>query len=168
MKVVFIGYMAAGKSLWAKRLAAKLGVDFIDLDTYLEDNYLNEKIFDFIEKKGELAFRKLEKLALLDLLAKKNDMILATGGGAPCYFNNIDAINKTAISIFLNVSIKTLVNRLTLERENRPILKHIPDDKLQEFIAKHLFERNVFYRKANFILDEDDINLQNIENVLKN
>lgn len=162
MKIAFVGYMASGKSLWANCLADKLDVDCIDLDVFLETNFLHQSIAKFISEKGELAFRKLEKKALHEICMRQDDLILACGGGTPCYYNNMDLLNQFFFTVFLNPSISVLVNRLKAQQNTRPLLSHLQTDELPEFVAKHLFERRHFYAQADAQLQKDAIELDDI------
>lgn len=162
MKIALVGYMGCGKSFWANALASALECDFIDLDRHLEMFFLNEKIANFIPSKGEIAFRKQENMALKSLVDAKNSFVLATGGGSPCYFNNMEMLNDNFKTIYLNVSITTLVKRLENEKLNRPLIAHIKTEDLHEFVAKHLFERRNFYAQAHVVLNENDTTLENL------
>ena len=161
-KVFLIGYMGSGKSVIAKQLSKKLEVKLLDLDEVIEISAGN-KINSIFETKGELYFRKLENKILTEIVNKNENIIVSTGGGTPCYFNNIDLINqKDSISIYLQCSVVTLFNRLKKEKSNRPIIKDLSDEDLQEFIAKHLFERSYYYNKAKFIVKTDDKTVEEI------
>ena len=81
---------------------------------------------------------------------------MSVGGGTPVYYNNMDVLNEKTITIYLRANISTLTERLVKQKEKRPIIARIPDEDLPEFIAKHLFERNVFYNKSQFIIDTDN------------
>ena len=152
MKIVLMGYMASGKSVIGKLLASKNNIDFIDLDTVIEKN---EKmiISDIFLNKGDIYFRKIESNNLVNTLKNSKNVVLSLGGGTPCYGNNLNEIKKHSTSIYLKASIKTIYNRLVLESDKRPIVAEISKNKLEEFIAKHLFERARFYEQANFIVD---------------
>ncbi len=161
MKIVLVGYMGSGKSTIGKMLAKKLKFGFIDLDDYIESSE-NSSIPAIFEKKGEIYFRKKEFEYLNDILKDKDDFILSTGGGTPCYGENMNAILEATSNVFyLKVSINGLIERLTLEKEERPIIANIPNEELPEFIGKHLFERVYFYSKAVHTLfcDNKDVNV---------
>ncbi len=156
MKIILLGYMSCGKSTIGKKVATMLNYPFIDLDEYIEKQ---EKlsITEIFEKKGEIYFRTMESKYLNELLATKEDLVLSLGGGTPCYANNMEAIvnSKNSFSIYLKASIKTLVNRLSKGKEQRPLVASLNDMDLHEFVAKHLFERNLYYLKAKFIVNID-------------
>ncbi len=161
MKIVLVGYMGSGKSTIGKMLAKKLKFGFIDLDDYIESSE-NSSIPAIFEEKGEIYFRKKEFEHLKDLLKDKDDFILSTGGGTPCYGENMNTILEATSNVFyLKVSINGLMDRLILEKEERPMIANIPNEELPEFIGKHLFERSYFYSKAQHILicDNKGVNI---------
>ena len=164
MIVVLVGYMASGKSRLGKVLAKKLNYSFIDLDDFIE---YQEKstINELFKTKGEIYFRKQESLYLDDILNSKEDIVLALGGGTPCYGNNMDRVlNSPSVkSIYLKASINTLINRLEGEKDKRPIISHIKEkDELTEFIAKHLFERSPFYNLSQYKISTDGKTIEEI------
>ena len=156
MKIVLVGYMGSGKTTIGKLLSNKLKVSFLDLDEVIEQG-LEDSISNIFNGKGEIFFRKKEHEYLIDVLSKKEKLILSTGGGTPCYSGNMETMLTLADHVFyLKVSIPGLVKRLLLEKEHRPLIKNIDNGDLPEFIGKHLFERNNFYLKANHIIECDD------------
>ena len=153
MKIVLVGYMASGKSTVGRLLARHLQMEFIDLDDYIESNQ-KKSIKNIFSEKGEIFFRKLEHQMLKEVLEKKESVIISTGGGTPCYGTNMATILEQAdTSIYLDLSIPNLVDRISREKENRPLVKNIPDSELPEFIGKHLFERRPYYLQTKHILD---------------
>jgi shikimate kinase len=154
MKIVLVGYMTSGKSVIASGLARKKGYEYIDLDTYIERKE-KLKIFKIFDKKGEIYFRKLENDYLKTILESKKNLILSVGGGTPCYSNNMSVIKSLSKSVYLKANIQTLYNRLIREKISRPLVADIPNDKLKEFIAKHLFERSIFYNESDAIVQVD-------------
>lgn len=163
MLISLIGYMGSGKSHISKLLSEKLNFKLFDLDKEISiKNKLS--IPEIFEKKGELFFRKSEKEILEELLASQENSILSVGGGTPVYYNNMEVLNSRSITFYLRANIKTLTERLLKQKENRPLIARISDEDLPEFIAKHLFERNTFYNKAQYIIDTD---LKNPEEVVE-
>jgi shikimate kinase len=155
MKVVLIGYMGSGKTTVGKLIAQELGCEFIDLDDYIESS-LNEKITHIFKTKGELYFRKKESELLNEILDDNRDLVIALGGGTPCYGVNMDTIlQKTNLVFYLKLSIASLTERLNKEKEHRPLISHLKDEDLPEFIGKHLFERGVYYSRANYTVTGD-------------
>ncbi|WPO83533.1 shikimate kinase [Chryseobacterium sp. JJR-5R] len=154
MIISLVGYMGSGKTHISKILSEKLNFKFIDLDKEIfQRNKLT--IPEIFEKKGELYFRKLEREVLEEILAKEKNAVLSLGGGTPVYYNNMEIINSNSKSVFLKASVGTLSERLSKQKEKRPLIAHISDENLPEFIAKHLFERNLFYGKAQFSVGTD-------------
>lgn len=167
MKIVVLGYMCSGKSLVSSSLAKKMNLNYIDLDAFIEEKE-NQKITTIFKDKGEIYFRKIEKDALKEILKTKNNFILAVGGGTPCYYNNMDMINKFATSYYLNVSTPVLMSRIVKEKQTRPLVSSIHEDDLPEFIAKHLFERSNYYLKAKHVLSVSTKSIKEIVLEIKN
>ena len=156
MKIILVGYMASGKSTIGKLLSESLCVPFYDLDLLIENN-LNIKINEIFEQKGELFFRKKEKEVLEVFLNNTDSYVLALGGGTPCYYDNFDLYDSSAIhSIYLKASVGTLLERLHSQKATRPLIAHFNEEELQEFVAKHLFERSYFYHQVQTIVSIDD------------
>jgi shikimate kinase len=154
-KVVLIGYMGSGKSVVAKKLANKIGVSVVELDEMIEKKF-EMSIQELFSSKGELFFRKEEHQLFLNLLNNKKDMVISTGGGTPCYFNNHELLNgEDVISIYLKASIDTLYNRLLKGKQKRPLIANLNDDEIKEFIAKHLFDRSFYYNQATYKVNVD-------------
>lgn len=163
MKIVLLGYMASGKSAVGRLLAKNNNLDFIDLDNYIEEKE-NNTISEIFKLKGEIYFRKKESEYLKELLNIEKSSIISLGGGTPCYGNNMELIKTDAISFYLKASISTIFERLKNETAQRPLVASIGIDQLQEYIAKHLFERNLFYEQAAFTISVDDKTIDIIAN----
>ena len=161
--IVLIGYMGSGKSSVAKALSSKLKTNHIDLDQSIESSE-GISISNIFKKKGEINFRKIERKYLENILKSKKYSIISLGGGTPCYFDNIEFINKFSNNtIFLKTSIYELTERLFIEKDNRPIISHLKSKKnLNDFIAKHLFERSKFYNKSRIVIDTDKKGIEEI------
>ena len=168
MKIVLIGYMASGKSTIGKLLAHNMYLPFIDLDQYIEEKE-GKTISEIFEDKGEIYFRYQEHFYLKELLASENKFVLSLGGGTPCYAGNMKLIsdNEDSKSIYLQASIKTITDRLKKQRQKRPLVSELTDDKLTEFVAKHLFERREFYEQSNFKIKVDDKEINEIVTELR-
>jgi shikimate kinase len=161
-KVVLIGYMGSGKSAISKKIANLINILFVDLDDYIQEKE-GMSIENIFKKKGELYFRKIEHQLFLELLDSKESLIISTGGGTPCYFNNHELLKgKEVISVYLKASISTLVDRLKLEKQWRPLIAHLDDTELQEFIAKHLFDRSFYYNQAAYKVIVDGKNIEEL------
>ena len=158
MKIILVGYMASGKSTIGKLLSESLNVVFYDLDHLIENN-LNLKINEIFEQKGELFFRKKEREILMEFLNTTENYVLALGGGTPCYYDNFELYESESIhSIYLKASVNTLLERLHTQKAKRPLVSRLNKEELQEFVAKHLFERSYFYHQVKTIVAIDDKN----------
>ena len=152
MKIFLMGYMGSGKSTVGKKLARKLQLDFLDLDTYIE-NRTGKKIAQLFDSEGEKQFRSLENKSLKELLYKDN-IVIALGGGTPCFHNNIKLINKNGISVYLDIKAETLVKQLSKEKNKRPLIRGMNNNKLKLFIKINLEKRRMFYSQAHYIIKE--------------
>jgi len=167
MKIVLLGYMASGKSTIGREISKKLDMKFIDLDHYVSKRE-NSSISEIFKVKGEIYFRRIESLYLSEILNSKGNFILSLGGGTPCYSNNMELIlNSEASSIYIKTSIKTIVSRLTAEKSKRPLVADLENDKLTEFVAKHLFERRFFYEQATITMNTEDKSAEEITTELR-
>jgi len=164
MRIVLLGYMGSGKSTIGKELANKIQYKFVDLDHYIEIKE-NKSVSEIFAEKGEIYFRKIETKYLKALFNHHHDIVIALGGGTPCYGGNMDWLlqQSRTFSIYLKSSLQSLTGRLFNEREQRPLIQHINDKEImQEFIAKHLFERSVQYNRASLILSTDNKSVEQI------
>ena len=151
-KTVFlIGFMGSGKTTFGKKLANKLELRFIDLDEAIAYKY-QLSIKTLIEQHGIDFFRETERdtLKLLDI----ENAVIATGGGTPCYFDNLEWMKRRGVVVYLNVSEGIIFSRLkNTELEERPLLKDLDDEGLKDFISKKLTERLPFYNQAHISFD---------------
>lgn len=155
-KIVLLGYMGSGKSTIGLELAKKMNLSFYDLDQLIEEN-VGLPIKSIFDTKGELFFRKKENELLREFISNQNDFVLALGGGTPCYYDNYKIYQKETItSFYLKGSVKELASRLKLEKENRPLLANKTNEELEEFIAKHLFDRSFYYHQVNHVVIVDN------------
>lgn len=155
MRIFLIGFMGSGKTTLGKRLAVHYQYQFIDLDKEIEAE-IGMCIPQYFEKFGEAKFRDIES-AILKQAEKWDNAIIATGGGAPCYFDNIDWMNAKGITVYLSLSPKALVKRLENGTDQRPVLQGLKGSQLEAFIAEKLAARDVFYKQAQ--LEISGINL---------
>ena len=166
MKIVLVGYMASGKSAVGNILANKLGIQFVDLDGFIEKNE-QLSITEIFATKGELYFRRKEAEYLLELLNLDGNFIISLGGGTPCYGTNMELIENNSKSFYLNASIQTIFERLKSETLQRPLVATIGKENLKEYIAKHLFERSVFYKRAQHTILVNEKSVFKIVNEIK-
>lgn len=167
MKIVLLGYMGSGKSTVGKLLAEKLKLEYRDLDTIIETQ-AHKTIPEIFAEKGEIHFRKLEHQVLREVLKSHDSFVLALGGGTPCYSGNMDTLLTSTPHVFyLKMSVPALTKRLSGEKQDRPLISHITDEELPEFIGKHLFERQPFYMRAPHILNSDGKSAQEIADIIQ-
>ena len=156
--------MGAGKTTIGKQLSEKLAIPFIDSDQEIE-KMLNKTIVQLFEELGESKFRILESDFIREL-SKKSSFVLATGGGLPCFSDNIFFLNDLGLTIYLKTSSEILTNRI-LNDNNRPLIKGKNKEELNEFVALNLLERECFYEKSRFILNESQHNIDSILQIIK-
>ena len=147
--------MGCGKSTLGRELAAGLDLLFVDLDKYIEKKYFRtiSKIFT---DEGEERFREKERICLLEVSAFE-DVVVAAGGGAPCFFDNIDVMNRTGCCVFLDVADEVLVTRLLQSKSERPLIQGKSVDELTWAIQKMMKERRKFYEKARYTVHGENI-----------
>jgi shikimate kinase len=169
MKIVLLGYMGSGKSTIAKALALEMGVNAKDLDKQIEA-HVGLSISEIFEQKGELFFRKKEHQVLEKEITSDANVVLALGGGTPCYSNNMDLISsqENVRSIYLKASISSLTQRVLADTSERPLIKGINAEDIPEFIGKHLFERMPFYERADLIVSVDGKSVQQVVSEIRN
>ena len=151
--IILIGYMGAGKTTVGKTLAKQLGRTFYDLDWYIEDRF-HQRIPDIFREKGEEGFRKIEQRMLHETAAFEN-VVLACGGGTPCFFDNIDYMNSCGETLFLEASVDTIISHLKISRTPRPLLQQKSGEELRQFIDEQLQTRLPFYQQAKYTFNVD-------------
>lgn len=154
MRIFLLGFMGSGKSFSGKRLAEKFGMSFIDLDAYIEAKE-GRTIREIFEEEGEDYFRKVERECLHEM-AEKEMTIISTGGGTPCFFDNMKWMNDRGITVFLETSVDVLANRLFNEMKKRPLLKDFSKEELKKYIEKKLEERNPFYHQTQILYNQKE------------
>jgi shikimate kinase len=160
MRIYLIGYMGSGKSTLGKKLAKYAGLQFVDMDHYLEErNY--KTIPQIFAEEGEAEFRKKERKALEEL-SEFSDVVIATGGGAPCFFDNVHLMNRTGKTIYLNIDPGILADRLMESKTERPLIKGKSKEELIHFIDETLRKRNEFYSQAHYQITDPDTGLDEI------
>lgn len=154
-KIVLVGYMGSGKSEIGKLLSKNTNIPFCDLDNLIE-NQLEKSINQIFLEDGEVFFRKKEHEIFVAKMNSDESFILSLGGGTPCYANNHLLLQEEDVnSIYLKASIPTLVERLKLNKSNRPLLKDLTEEELGEYIAKHLFDRSFYYNQCKYVVIVD-------------
>ena len=154
MRFFLIGFMGSGKSFWANKLSERFVLPLVDLDKAVEQE-MNMSISDIIEYHGEETFRKKESDLLAQRIQQSNKFIMATGGGTPCFQENMNLMNASGISLYLKTDIETLTKRLLAERNHRPLLRGLKDEELALAIQALLFKREEYYTKCKHSIDMD-------------
>lgn len=158
MKIYLIGFMGSGKTYWGRQLAQKLSIPFFDMDEQIV-NSEGRSINDIFKEYGEEYFRLKEK-GILHLITESHaSFVMACGGGSPCYFNNIDYMNQSGTTVWVNTPLPVLFNRLVQEKDKRPLLKNLSDTELNSFIIKKFSDRKIYYEQADVMIDDEEISL---------
>ena len=144
VRIFLTGYMGAGKTTLGKAFARKMNVPFVDLDWYIEERF------------HETGFRELER-NMLHEVAEFENVVISTGGGAPCFFDNMEFMNRVGKTVFLDVHPDVLFRRLRIAKQQRPILQGKEDDELKAFIIRALEQRAPFYTQAQYIFNADEL-----------
>lgn len=159
-KIVLVGMPGSGKSTLGKEVARQFGFDFFDLDHCIEKE-AGAKISSIFEKHGEAHFRKLETQVLTGILQMDQAFVLATGGGAPCFDKNMQLINQYAISVYLEVPLNVLLNRLTgAQVAKRPLFYGMDTSEIILKLKSMFEERSPFYEMAKIKLSGEDISTE--------
>lgn len=166
VKIFLIGMMGSGKSYWKQELSKHFKTGGYDLDFIIETNE-EKTIAEIFQEDGEAYFRKTEA-KLLRWFGEKKSFILATGGGTPCYHDNMKWMNQQGITIWIDESVEVLVARLLHEKDHRPLLANLNEDAMKTFLSNKLAERESFYSKASYHLQGKDINLSMLKKIIKN
>ncbi len=163
--IFLIGFMGSGKTTLGRKLASRLGYMFMDLDHIFEAQE-GMTIAEYFAKYGEDAFRQKES-ELLKGQPYPEHAIISTGGGLPCFFDNMDWMNAHGKTIYIKLTPKTLADRLENEKDQRPLLRERHGEALVQFITEKLEEREIFYGKANIIANGLSLTAERVEEMLR-
>lgn len=161
MKIFLIGFMGSGKTHWGRLLSQKLSIPFFDLDEQVA-GHAGKSIPEIFQAEGEEHFRLMEKEVLHIITESHDSFVMACGGGSPCYFNNIDYMNQSGTTVWINTPLETLFDRLVKEKEKRPLIKTLSDEQLHSFISKKFADRKIYYEQANIMVDEEPVELEKL------
>ena len=150
-RIILIGYMGSGKTTVGKALSKDTGMMFYDLDWYIESR-MHKTVSQLFAERGEEGFRKIE-YNMLHEVAEFEDVIISCGGGTPCFFDNIDYLNRQGDVVYLKATPETLYKHLLMAKVERPLLKGKSPDELIAYITQHLKEREPFYSRARHTID---------------
>lgn len=165
MKLFFIGMMGTGKTFWTQKMAKKLKIGGYDLD-FLIEAHEEKSITEIFSEHGEPYFRRTEA-KILRWFKEKKAFVLATGGGTPCFSENMDWMNGQGVTIWIDEPITILVERLLPEKAQRPLIKGLSDNELHQFLTNKLIERYPFYQRAIHHLQGNNINEKEITKIIK-
>ena len=154
-RIFLTGYMGSGKTTLGRALAADMGIEFIDLDHYIEQRY-RKSIAQLFAEKGEEGFREVER-RMLHEVGEFEDVIISTGGGTPCFFDNIEYMNGQGTTVYLDVPVERLHIRLSIAKAKRPLIKDKNDEELMAFIIEQLAKREPHYSKAQYSFKADKL-----------
>ena len=160
MRIILVGFPGCGKSSVGKKLAAKLGCDFVDLDDAFEEEY-HVSIVDFFAKYNEQAFRSCERKVLLDKLQLDN-IVISSGGGTPCFSSNMDTMKQFGMVVYIKMAPASLFDRLSHAKRVRPLVQNLTPEELQEFIATNLPKRETFYQQAHLTVKGESIDIEGL------
>jgi len=166
-KIYLLGMMGSGKSHWSSRLGRKLGLPHFDLDRLIEQQQ-GMTVREIFEQMGEEAFRKMETETLQHGIPAES-FILATGGGTPCFFDNMAFMNASGLTIWLNPSVEELIVRIKKSPGTRPILAEVQtDEALHEKLQQLLEKRKSWYSQAEIVVDDDYMEVADLEALIGN
>lgn len=156
MKRIFlIGYMGAGKTTAGRELARILDLEFVDLDHFIQARY-QKTVSELFQELGENEFRNIEHNILKEVGEFEN-VVISTGGGTPCFFDNADYMNRVGTTVYLKATPEALSSRLNTCKEKRPLIKDKNEEELYAFIVESLQKRDAFYSKAHIIFETEEL-----------
>lgn len=166
MRIYLVGYMGSGKTTAGRRLASRTGLPFFDLDMMIEEQF-KISLPDLFRKYDEYAFRKIEQ-KMLHSTQYIHNAVISTGGGTPCFFDNMQFILDHGVSVYVKMSPVSLYHRLLNSRRTRPVIGSIPHDNLQDFIVNQLADREKFYSRADHIVKGENLDLAGLAELVAN
>ncbi|QQL49297.1 shikimate kinase [Mucilaginibacter ginkgonis] len=164
MKIFLIGFMGCGKTTLGRKLASRLSYDFIDLDQVLETQE-GITIAQYFATYGEERFRTKESEVLKSVITG-DDQVISTGGGLPCFFDNINWMKANGKVVYINLPPAALASRLENAKEERPLLQGKHGNELVKFIAEKLAEREPFYLQANIVADGLSLTAERLQSII--
>lgn len=150
-RIILVGYMGAGKTTVGKELAKSMGLMFYDLDWYITSR-MHRTVAQIFEEGGEEGFRLVEH-NMLHEVAEFENVVISCGGGTPCFFDNMDYMNRQGETVYLKASPEVLCEHLKMGKSVRPLLLNKTPEEVQVFVREQLERREPFYAKAKHVLD---------------
>jgi shikimate kinase len=164
-RIFLIGFMGSGKTTLGSRLARKIGYEFVDMDQLIEETS-GMKVPVIFSELGEEVFRKWEHDILIEL-CKREKLVVATGGGAPCHGEMMSTMNQNGNTVYIKLSPEALKDRLTHSKTNRPLIRGKSRQELLHFITALLETRELFYNRATYIVDGMNLDPEQLAKHLK-
>ncbi len=165
MKRIFlIGYMGAGKTTLGRPLANAMKLQFIDLDNFIESRY-HKTVKEIFAEVGEDGFRKIEHRSLEEV-SEYEDVVIALGGGTPCFLDNMDIVKESGVSVYLKPTEEVLLDRLIKGKSKRPLLANKSNDEILQVIREQLAWREPYYLRADIVFESS--HLENKTDIIRN
>lgn len=153
MLVFLVGFMGSGKTTIGLEIAKALDIDFFDMDELIQDQQAMT-ISEIFRNYGQDYFRALERDMIRDFgQSFDGDVVIATGGGAPCFFDNIEQMNQIGTTVYLNLQPATLLERLEGEADGRPLIAGKTSEEMLDLINKMHEQRAPYYEKSSYVVD---------------
>lgn len=164
-RIYIVGYMGAGKTTAARRLAQRMGWEVVDTDALFEEKY-KISVNDFFNKYDEPLYRKLES-EVLKATESLDHVVVSTGGGTACFFDNMDWMNQHGLTVFLSISPQAAVDRVIHSRHKRPLVEGKSEEELTEFVNQHYASRLPFYEQARITAKSEDFDIESLMEAIK-
>ena len=165
MIVYLIGFMGSGKARYGKRLAEEMQFNFVDTDILIEQKEKLE-ITEIFKTKGEDYFRKIERKSLLEAV-EFNDVVISAGGGTPCFFDNMQIMNNSGLTIYIRQGANCLYHRLNRSKKFRPLVQNMTHFQLIEYLETILEKRKPFYEQAKYNILGKNLRTQQLVSIVK-
>ncbi len=165
-RIYLVGYMGAGKTTAAKRIANRLGWDVADTDAMFEEKY-RISVHDFFDKYDEPLFRKLES-QVLKSTENMEHTVVSTGGGLACFFDNMEWMNAHGLTVFMRISPEAAADRILHSKRKRPLTENKTEAELADYIRQHYAERLPYYEQARVTVKAEDLDLENLIKTIEN
>ena len=150
-RIYLLGFMGSGKTTHGKTIARMMGYDFVDMDKWIEET-TGLTVPEIFNTQGEPWFREQERRAIVEL-SKRERVVIATGGGAPCHGDNMELMKQSGLTIYLKLSPEALLSRLKVSKNKRPLLEGKSEEEMRQTIKEMLHQREPFYNNADMIID---------------